>query len=73
MIPGKRPPIRSTKRRRRNRRSEEIREEVARGLTNYNHDELERIHGRSCGDIREILGECPYEEVVHRDNIQLVG
>ena len=48
-------------------------EEVARGLTNYNHDELERIHGRSCGDIREILGECPYEEVVHRDNIQLVG
>ena len=48
-------------------------EEVARGLTNYSSDELERIHGRSCGDIREILGECPYEEVVHRDNIQLVG
>ena len=47
--------------------------EVARGLTNYSSDELERIHGRSCGDIREILGECPYEEVVHRDNIQLVG
>ena len=47
--------------------------EVARGLTNYNNDDLERIHGRSCSDIREILGECPYEEVVHRDNIQLVG
>ena len=48
-------------------------EEVARGLTNYSSDELERIHGRSCGDIREILGECPYEEVVHRDNIQMGG
>ena len=48
-------------------------EEVARGLTNYDNDELERIRGRSCSDIRDILGECPYEEVVHRDNIQLVG
>ena len=47
--------------------------EIARGLTNYNHEEMERIHGKPCSDIRLILGECPYEEVVHRDNIQLVG
>lgn len=47
--------------------------EIARGLTNYDHDETEQIHGCPCSGIQEILGEAPYEEVVHRDNIQLVG
>ena len=47
--------------------------EIARGLTNYNHSEMEQIHGKPCSDIHKILGECPYEEVVHRDNIQLIG
>lgn len=47
--------------------------EVARGLSNYSHEEMGRIHGRPCHEIGEILGECPYEEVVHRDNIQLIS
>ena len=46
--------------------------EIARGLTNYNCDETAQIHGRPCCDIQKILGESPYEEVIHRDNIQLV-
>lgn len=47
--------------------------EIARGLINYDSEEIERIHGRKCREIGQILGECPYEEVIHRDNIQLVG
>ena len=47
--------------------------EIARGLTNYSREELDQIHGHPCCDICKILGECPYEEVIHRDNIQLVG
>lgn len=43
--------------------------EFARGLTNYGSDELRRIAGHSSEDILPILGHCPYEEVVHRDNL----
>jgi len=43
--------------------------EIARGLTNYSHEELVRIKGLRTGQIAEVLGECPYEEVIHRDNM----
>jgi glutamate 5-kinase len=44
-------------------------EEFARGLSNYTADEVRRIKGLRSGQIAETLGYCPYEEVVHRDNM----
>jgi glutamate 5-kinase len=43
--------------------------EIARGLTNYSHEELQQIKGLRTSQIAKILGECPYEEVIHRDNM----
>jgi glutamate 5-kinase len=45
--------------------------EFARGLTNYSHEDLERIKGLRTSQIADRLGSCPYEEVVHRDNMLL--
>lgn len=45
--------------------------EIARGLTNYNSDDLRRIAGQPKARIVEILGQRPYDEVVHRDNLAL--
>jgi glutamate 5-kinase len=44
----------------------------ARGLVNYPHDELRRIAGLKTDRIAEVLGYCPYEEVVHRDNLAVI-
>jgi glutamate 5-kinase len=46
--------------------------EVARGLTNYHADEILRIKGLRSTRIAEVLGHCPYEEVVHRNNMTLI-
>ncbi len=43
--------------------------EFARGLTNYSADEIRRIQGLKTARIAEVLGYCPYDEVVHRDNM----
>jgi glutamate 5-kinase len=47
--------------------------EFARGLTNYGSEELRRIAGHPTDRIIEILGHRPYDEVVHRDNLAIVG
>lgn len=47
-------------------------DEVARGLTNYNSEELARIQGLRSPEISTVLGHCPYEEVIHRDNMALI-
>jgi glutamate 5-kinase len=47
--------------------------EIARGLTNYSSSELLRIRGLRSPAIAEVLGQCPYEEVIHRDNMTVVG
>jgi glutamate 5-kinase len=44
-------------------------DEFARGLTNYSADDVRRIRGLQSGEIAEALGHCPYEEVIHRDNM----
>lgn len=46
-------------------------DEIARGLVNYTSDEVGKILGLHCGEIKDVLGDCPYEEVIHRDNIQI--
>ncbi|MCP4189427.1 MAG: glutamate 5-kinase [Planctomycetaceae bacterium] len=46
--------------------------EWARGLTNYSDEELRKIKGLRSNQISETLGYCPYEEVVHRNNMVLI-
>lgn len=46
--------------------------EIARGLTNYASDDLQRIRGLSSKEFADILGHVPYEEVVHRDNLMVL-
>ncbi len=43
--------------------------EFARGLTNYDVAEMERIKGQRTEAIAVTLGHRPYEEVIHRDNM----
>jgi glutamate 5-kinase len=43
--------------------------EFARGLTNYASAAIDRLRGLRSEQIRQTLGECPYEEVVHKDNL----
>ncbi len=47
--------------------------EIARGLTNYSSQELIKICGLRSLAIAEVLGYCPYEEVIHRDNMTIIG
>jgi glutamate 5-kinase len=42
---------------------------VARGLTNYASDDVERIRGRKTAEVRSLLADGAYDEVVHRDNL----
>jgi glutamate 5-kinase len=47
--------------------------EIARGLTNFPADELDRIRGMNSGRVHEVLGaEASFDEVVHRDNLVVV-
>ena len=47
--------------------------EFARGLTNYSSAAAERLRGLRSEQIRATLGELPYEEMVHRDNLVVVA
>ena len=46
-------------------------EEFARGLTNYSLDDVLKIKGLKTEQIAVVLGHCPYDEVIHRDNMAL--
>lgn len=46
--------------------------EIARGIVNYNAEELHRIRGRHTSEFSEILGAKLYDEVIHRDNMTLM-
>lgn len=43
--------------------------EFARGLVNYSSAQVMTIAGQPKERIAELLGRCPYDEVVHRDNL----
>ena len=43
--------------------------EIARGLTNYDSEQLGRIKGFQTNQIARILGDKPYDEVIHRNNM----
>jgi glutamate 5-kinase len=44
-------------------------QEVARGLSNYGSEELQRIQGRKSSEIQELLGHKHDDEVIHRNNM----
>ena len=46
--------------------------EVARGLVNYNIDDVLKIKGKPSKDIESILGYIDDEELIHRDNLVLM-
>jgi glutamate 5-kinase len=46
--------------------------EFARGLVNYPEADLKRIAGLKTEQIAGELGYCPYDEVVHRDNLAVI-
>jgi glutamate 5-kinase len=46
--------------------------EFARGLTNYSAADAARIGGLRTEQVSTVLGELPYEEVVHRDNLVVI-
>ncbi|MDX1683460.1 MAG: glutamate 5-kinase, partial [Phycisphaeraceae bacterium] len=43
--------------------------EIARGLCNYPHDELQQVVGLQSDQIEDVLGHPGYGEVIHRDNL----
>jgi glutamate 5-kinase len=47
-------------------------QEIARGLVNYNSNELQQICGRHSREIPTILGYAGAETVIHRDNLVLI-
>jgi glutamate 5-kinase len=47
--------------------------EFARGLTNYGSEEMRRIAGQPTERIVAVLGHCPYDEVIHRDNLAITS
>jgi glutamate 5-kinase len=42
---------------------------VARGLTNYSSSDVQLIRGKKTSDVRALMKEQAYDEVVHRDNL----
>jgi glutamate 5-kinase len=47
--------------------------EFARGLTNYSSVDARRVLGLRTEQIAELFGTLAYEEIVHRDNLVLIG
>jgi glutamate 5-kinase len=45
--------------------------EIARGLSNYSSDQIDRIKGLRTDRIAQILGDKPCDEVIHRNNMTL--
>jgi glutamate 5-kinase len=45
--------------------------EIARGLTNYSAAQLEKIRGLKSSQIHKALGDKPYDEAIHRNNMTL--
>lgn len=46
--------------------------EFARGLTNYAQDEVQKILGLHSDQMAAALSHCPYDEVIHRDNLAML-
>ena len=47
--------------------------EIARGMANYNSEEVRLIAGKKTSEIEKILGANDYDEVIHRNNLWVKG
>ena len=47
-------------------------EEIARGLSNYNAEEADKVKGKSSAEIFDLLGYGGESELIHRDNLVLL-
>lgn len=47
--------------------------EIARGITNYCSEDIDKIKGVHTDRIADILGSKPYDEVIHRDNMVVLA
>jgi glutamate 5-kinase len=47
--------------------------EIARGLCNYSSEDASRLLGKNTEEIVSLLGNISYPELVHRDNLVVVG
>jgi len=45
--------------------------QIARGLTNYSSEQIELIKGIKTTQIAKVLGDKPYDEIIHRNNMTL--
>lgn len=45
---------------------------LAKGLVNYNSDEVRKIKGLKTSQISQVLGHKDYDEIIHRDNLAIV-
>ncbi|MEK7822723.1 MAG: PUA domain-containing protein, partial [Nitrospirota bacterium] len=45
---------------------------VAKGLTNYSSQDIDRIKGKKTSEIEKVLGYKYSDEVIHRDNLTVV-
>ncbi len=46
---------------------------VAQGLTNYASADVEKLKGLKSSRFRQVLGDRPYDEVIHADNLVVTG
>jgi len=44
-------------------------QEIGIGLTNYSSDDIQLIMRKKSHEIEQLLGEKPYDEIIHRDNM----
>lgn len=44
-------------------------DKIGKGITNYSSDDLNNIKGKRNAEIKKMLGDSFYEEVIHRDNL----
>src|SRR5690606_29734246 len=47
--------------------------EIARGLSNYADADLRLIQGKKTSQFEKLLGRPAYAEVIHRDNLVVIG
>lgn len=48
-------------------------EKIAKGLVNFSSSEMVQIKGLKSPKIHKLLGEVDYDEVIHRDNLAMLG
>jgi glutamate 5-kinase len=44
-------------------------QDIGRGLTNYSVQDVSRIAGKKTAEVRSLLADAAYDEVIHRDNL----